>query len=596
MNNKKDSSISIVLKTLGYFLPRAWSYKKGYFFVYSFHTLFSAVQPFFNIIFTPLIITELMKGSAADFKQTFYYALLMIVCNGLNFLLTFTLQMWLEKYEDSFQMWAALTNSEKCMDMDFYLTEDKKALDQIEKARQGMQWYSGGIHGICTAFFKIISNFIKLLGVVVIISTTAPWLLLVTVIIIFISAKVQKKLNNTEIANYKRMSGINRIFGYVLFQLADFQYAKDVRLYNARNMFLKKTEKSINDLNAEWKNHYKETNPLYHAQGLISVFRDFITYGYLGYLAITNVISVGIFQQMLSSASVLHFAIQDIVTNVQDIVKKSSYAYEFVKFMEYPSNMQKGDKTPLIQNHTIEFSHVSFKYPGSEKLVLKDVSIKIEPGEKLSIVGLNGEGKTTFIKLLCRLYDVTGGEILLDGININEYSIEEYSKLIAVVFQDFKLFAFSIRENVTIGKDDNNLDALYTEIGLKEKLDTLSKKDETMIFRSFDKDGIEFSGGEQQKLAIGRALYKNSPIVILDEPTAALDPIAEYEIYKQFNTLIGGKTTFYISHRLSSCQFCDKIALFSDGIIKEYGTHDELVSKKDGLYAKMFQAQAQYYK
>ena len=247
--------------------------------------------------------------------------------------------------------------------------------------------------------------------------------------------------------------------------------------------------------------------------------------------------------------------------------------------------------------HVIEFKNVSFKYPRSENYVLRNVSIKIQSGEHLSIVGLNGAGKTTFIKLLCRMYDVTEGEILIDGVNIKEYSDEEYRKLFAVVFQDFKLFAFSLKENIVLGGeyDEDRFTESLKMSGLYEDAMKLEQGADTMIFKSYDEHGTELSGGQQQKTAICRALYKDAPIVILDEPTAALDPMAEYEIYRKFNDLVGGKTAIYISHRLSSCKFCDKIAVFSDDTIKEYGTHDELANIENGIYARMYSVQAKYY-
>ena len=213
------------------------------------------------------------------------------------------------------------------------------------------------------------------------------------------------------------------------------------------------------------------------------------------------------------------------------------------------------------------------------------------------MVGLNGAGKTTFIKLLCRLYDTDEGEILLDGVNIREYDYDEYMKLFSVVFQDFKLLAFTAQDNILLGKEDSpeHVDELFEKVGILNKINSLSNGRDTMMFRQFDKNGVQLSGGEQQKLAIARALYKDAPMVILDEPTAALDPVAEYEIYCRFNELVGGKTAVYISHRLSSCKFCDRIAVFSDCTIKELGTHEELVHKPDGIYAEMFRAQAQYY-
>ena len=223
----------------------------------------------------------------------------------------------------------------------------------------------------------------------------------------------------------------------------------------------------------------------------------------------------------------------------------------------------------------------------------------IPAGQHLSVVGLNGAGKTTFVKLLCRLYEVNEGEILLNGKNIMDYSYEEYMKELAVVFQDFKMFAMSMQDNIKLGNHEKISEEEISRVcdisGLGELIASLPNGIHTQIYKCFDKEGIEPSGGEMQKMAIARALYKDAPVVILDEPTAALDPVAEYEIYRHFDDLIGGKTAVYISHRLSSCKFSDQIAVFSDKTIKEYGTHEQLVNRPGGIYATMFAAQAQYY-
>jgi ATP-binding cassette subfamily B protein/ATP-binding cassette subfamily C protein len=224
------------------------------------------------------------------------------------------------------------------------------------------------------------------------------------------------------------------------------------------------------------------------------------------------------------------------------------------------------------------------------------VSLIIRSGEKLSIVGQNGAGKTTFIKLLCKLYEPQEGEIRINGVNIREYSREEYNRLLAVVFQDFKLFSFSVKENISFyhNSEERKLYHALEKAGLKDRIDKLEQGIETSIYKNFDKEGVELSGGENQKMAIARAIYKDSPIVILDEPTAALDPYAEFEIYTRFNELVSNKTAIYISHRLSSCRFCDHIAVFDHGELVEYGTHKELEGK-NGLYSKMWHTQAQYY-
>ena len=244
----------------------------------------------------------------------------------------------------------------------------------------------------------------------------------------------------------------------------------------------------------------------------------------------------------------------------------------------------------------IEFKDVSFKYPNTEKYILKNVSATIKAGEHVAIVGQNGAGKTTFIKLLCHLYDNYEGKILINGREAGEYSFMGYIRLLSVVFQDFRLFAFTIKENVTVFQDKKvDLEEIYKIAGIEDWITSLEEKDSTHIYKMFVENGVEPSGGQAQKLAIARALYKNAPIVVLDEPTAALDPISEYEVYKNFDKLVHGKTAIYISHRLSSCRFCDRIIVLEDGSVVEEGSHEKLIENTKGLYFKMYNTQAKHY-
>lgn len=247
--------------------------------------------------------------------------------------------------------------------------------------------------------------------------------------------------------------------------------------------------------------------------------------------------------------------------------------------------------------YEFEFHNVSFKYPASDEYVLKDINLKWRIGEKMALVGRNGSGKTTLIKLLCRLYDPTDGEITLNGINICKYSLEEYMDLFSVVFQDSKLFSFSLAENVaaSMNYDSQRVIECVNRSGLSDRLKNMPQGIETCLYKDFDDKGVELSGGEAQKLELARAIYKGSPFVILDEPTAALDPIAENEIYIKFNEVIGTRTAIYISHRLSSCQFCDDIMVLDKGRLVEHGSHHELVAM-GGIYSQMWQAQSEYYK
>ena len=244
----------------------------------------------------------------------------------------------------------------------------------------------------------------------------------------------------------------------------------------------------------------------------------------------------------------------------------------------------------------VEFEQVSFRYPGTQTDVIRNLNLKFVIGEKMAIVGKNGSGKTTFIKLLCRLYDVTEGCIKVNGIDIRKYNYAEYQKLFAVVFQDFRLFAFSVGENVAASKQvevSRAMDALG-RAGLEERMEKLRDGLDTFVGKEVYADGVVFSGGEKQKMAIARAIYKDASFVIMDEPTAALDPISECEVYAGFDQMVGKKTALYISHRLASCRFCEDILVFDQGTVVQRGSHEELV-KEDGIYRKLWNAQAQYY-
>ena len=244
----------------------------------------------------------------------------------------------------------------------------------------------------------------------------------------------------------------------------------------------------------------------------------------------------------------------------------------------------------------IEFRDVSFNYPGADKPAISHLNLRIEPGKRVAVVGLNGSGKSTMIKLLCRLYDPDEGQIYLNGMDIRKYSRAAYQSILSVVFQDFNLFAFTLGQNVAASQDVDNAQAEFClrTSGFGEKLDDLPKGLNTPLYKYFEEDGVEISGGEAQKIALARALYRDAPFIVLDEPTAALDPIAEEEVYERFNEIAGEKAVIYISHRLASCRFCDKIAVFDHGMLVQEGTHEALVVEA-GLYRELWNAQAQYY-
>ncbi len=554
----------------------------------------TTVMPFIALFISPLIVDEIV--GERNLRRLILLAVILVGGEALCQISNDMLTNFINRYSTRLDNLFSLEIGKHVMELDFQLTEDKEALEQIEKARTGMEWYSGGVHGISDQFFNFFGNLLKAVGFITVIVLNAPLILLAIVFYAAVNALFVSKLNKISIEAFGKLSKVNRLFGYFGWNIVDPRYGKDIRLYDAKSMMVDAWKENTKKSNAHWKWQGDSGLKYELSSALLGLARSIFAYTYAAILAIRKVISIGTFTQLIAAEGGLNGAIGGMINSVTELVKRCNYAYEYVIFMEYPEALSKGEKPIEKKPHEIEFRHVSFSYPKTDRKILDDVSIKIMPGEHLSIVGLNGAGKTTFIKLLCRLYDPTEGEILVDGVNIKEYDYKQYMDQFAPVFQDFKLFAFSIGENIAFGEKDEDIEGVTDRVGLHEFVEKLEKGTNTNIFKFFDEEGVEPSGGEQQKIAIARALYKDAPVVILDEPTAALDPIAEYEIYKQFNSLVGGKSAFYISHRLSSCQFCDHIAVFSDGHIAEYGTHAELSEISGGIYAGMFEAQAQYYR
>ncbi len=327
-----------------------------------------------------------------------------------------------------------------------------------------------------------------------------------------------------------------------------------------------------------------------------------IIYFYLGILALKGVLSAGDIFLYAGSLAVFTNSFSIWVSILTQLAGNTKYLKAYFDFLDIPNKKYEG-VLPVEKRdddrYELEFCNVSFRYPGSEEYVLRNFSIHFQIGERLAVVGRNGSGKTTFIKLLCRLYDPTEGEILLNGIDIRKYDYQEYLSLFSVVFQDFKLTAFPLGQNVSASMDydkDKVKEALI-RVGLGELLRKFEMGQglETPLYTDFDVDGVDISGGEAQKIAIARALYHDVPFEILDEPTAALDPLAEYDVYSKFDDLVGTKTAVYISHRLSSCQFCNDIIVIDKGSVVQHGSHEELAEDRQGLYYKLWNAQAQYY-
>ena len=530
------------------------------------------------------------------------------------------------------------------MKMPFEYTENPDVLDCCQKASNAVNGNSEGIEGMEHQIFA----FVEQLGIVIaglfILGTMNIWIVLAMCALAFINflisnwaSKYSKRTIWDPLAPWWRKRW------YMNIALSDFSYAKDVRLFGLKKWI---TDKFI-ELNKERFEAQRRGARLWFWVGVCSsvfwlVFQGAV-YAYLVNGIVTKSLTLGNFTLYLTSATTFFECISSLLNCFTQMMQKSREIDDFRTFMEIESIVKEivgssptmtGNTSPTPQKTTMsfsrvtrkssqktksfsrltresplpevpsydfyefEFKNVSFKYPRAEKYALKNLNLKLKAGERLAVVGLNGAGKSTFIKLLLRLYEPTEGKILLNGVDISTYDLESYFNVFAPVFQDINLFALTFAENVSMeSHDQTNLQLVeeYTKnSGLEEKLKNLPNGLNTQMLKIIYDDGIDMSGGEKQKLALARALYKNSPVVVLDEPTSALDAIAESKLYQEFDKLIGGKTAVYISHRLSSTQFCNNVAMFMEGKMIEYGTHDSLMAQ-GGEYAKMFKIQSQYY-
>ncbi len=585
-------------KTFKFFYEMAWKEKPSYIVLLVISILLNAAHPFVNLILSKYILEELI--GARRVSVLLMLALGITVGNFILLALIHVVRCNLAKYDDWFNRHLYDKISLKSMSMDYALTENAEALNQHRKAEEGIAWYSGGMKGLSECVQQLFSFFLTFLGVVAIVALKTPVLLVVAIFAVIGGSVAVWQTNKCYQIEFEVFPKVNRAFGYMTRNVLKPQYSKSIRLYQAAGMMKEQFMKTMDQCAYIFRYTAVKIGRWNCIGSVVNFLKNLCIYGYLGYKLVIGSISLGDFTLLSGSANTLKDSLQGILNQIQDLQKKLKFMGEYVKYIDMEDTARTGMR-PIEQGKlpTIEFKHVSFKYPSANEYVLRDVNIVIPAGQHLSVVGLNGAGKTTFIKLLCRLYDVDEGEILFNGINIKDYSYDAYMRELAVVFQDFKLFALTMRENIELGDSEKASETDLTKVcelsGLTELINSLPKGIDTQIYKYFDREGIEPSGGELQKMAIGRALYKDAPIVILDEPTAALDPVAEYEVYSHFNELVGGKTAIYISHRLSSCKFSDKIAVFSDKTIKEYGTHEELVNKQNGIYATMFAAQAQYY-
>ncbi len=387
---------------------------------------------------------------------------------------------------------------------------------------------------------------------------------------------------------------------FMTFTIYNYRNGKSIRLYNEQKLIEEKylaASKESDAFRFRSLSAFEKNNSVYTGLDLLSAL---ILYGFAIFRATSGIMTPGEVIAFVMYIMKIQRALGEASYHLASLLTKTAVWKQIYDFLDIPDEKYKGTIPTEKRDdneYEFEFKHVYFKYPDSEDYVLKDVNLKWRIGEKMALVGKNGCGKSTLVKLLCRLYDPTEGEITLNGIDIRKYNYEEYMALFSVVFQDSKLFSFSLAENVAADTDydSKHVEDCVRRAGLSERLDTMENGIDTFLYKDFDDNGVEISGGEVQKLCLARAIYKGSPFIVLDEPTAALDPISEHDIYTKFNGIVGTRTAIYISHRLSSCRFCDEITVMENGTIAERGSHSDLL-EKGGVYSSLWNAQAEYYK
>ena len=416
---------------------------------------------------------------------------------------------------------------------------------------------------------------------------------------IAITVRNSRKESKEEFGLYQNCA-TNRYIDYYHFNyMEDDKAAKDIRIFHQRDLII---DEIRNKARKPWMNILIKRSRLYQVyfgtNAIISTFIGGLTYIVIGLRALKGHISLGNVSQSYSSIVILVSSIQNFFVSMSQIISNNEYLKILYEYIDLAGVSSQGEIIPKEQRDwTIEFHNVSFKYPSSEEYALRNVSFKISSNSQTAIVGVNGSGKTTMIKLLCGFYKPQEGYITLNEIKIQDYDRDAYLDLFSVVFQDFKIFAFPIGENVaaSVEYDERKVWQALKTAGLDNKTRSLSNQLNHYIYKNVDMDGTDISGGEEQKLAIARAFYKDAPFIIFDEPTAALDPVAEAEIYTKFNQIVGDKAAVFISHRLSSCRFCERIFVFDKGKIVQKGTHDELLQNNNGKYFELWNAQARYY-
>lgn len=561
------------------------------------YTIAAVVYPFLAVALPGLLLGELQKGTQASPEAVFgivagYFALASL----FGFVRTFFNEGTYSKLS-FLRLDYVRASSVKIMEMAYPHTEDATFLQKYEKALIATQSNDNGVEGIYHKLFEMPAVFLTIAAMGLFIGRLSLWIVAGLCLNLAVMMWVSRKGHSLRYEKKEEEAAWSRRIGYYNRATCDFTYGKDIRMYGMKNRILENYRAQIEG--------YRSLNDMLSGReyrlglaGLVTaLISDLLTYGILISRTVSGM-SIADFSMYLTAVLTLSAFLRQAAEQIGFVIREGQYVHELYRFLDEDLG-EKGGTHPAVAEETLEivFDDVSFRYPGCETYVFRHLNLTIHRGERLAVVGINGAGKTTLVKLMMGLFDVTEGEIRINGIPIGDFDKKALYSMFGAVFQDINILAFTVRENVA-GRlsdiDDARVERALAQVGLAGVIDALPKKTGQMMLKVIDEDGALLSGGQSQKLAIARALYKDARMVVMDEPTAALDALAEAEIYKSFSELVKGRTALYISHRLASTRFCDHIALFDGDGLREYGTHKELMERR-GLYYEMFTVQGKYY-
>lgn len=582
-------------KTMSRLLGNVAQKDKGLFFACAVFTVFSAVYPLFGVALPKLLISELMSATpqvanvlyivGGYFVATALFTFIASVIEGTTYSRITLLRL------DYIQNLSA-----RLLDMKYPYIEDATFWEKNDNALNSCSSNGSGVEGIYHLLFALPSILLVALALVVFVGLQSVFILAAVLVNIAVSVFVTVRVQKYEYDNKEKIAIGRRRADYYNRTTQNFEYGKDVRLYNLKERvlanFMFEIKRYVNAINLIRRREF--------VLGLASLFTmllsDAVTYGLLIYSCV-NGMPLADFSMYLAAILMLTAKSTEASGQITNILREKIYVDDMFRYID--DEISEADTgLPAITDDTLEiqFKDVCFTYPNTDREVISHLDLTIHKGEKLALVGVNGAGKSTLVKLMTGLFPVTSGEILINGTNINEFNKKELYKMYSAVFQEINVLAFTIAENIACSSDNIDYDKVNRVIdraGLRAKVDSVGGADKMML-KIIEEDGTDMSGGERQKLIIARALYKDANMVIMDEPTSALDALAEASVYQDFASLVEGKTAVYVSHRLASTKFCDKIALLDGNKLAEYGTHDELM-ELHGEYYEMFVVQGKYY-